>query len=120
MRERSASARGSIKISRRGRDHAECDALIASREAADMLSEHELQAFVKAQLNGGPLPRTPNNDEVQQILHALVALKQSGSLECTPEIAGGPHARVMKKKGALPFFLGALLVVGLILIGFSA
>ena len=58
-----------------------------------MLSEHELQAFVKAQLNGGPLPRTPNDEEVQQILHALVALKRSGSLECTPEIAGGPHAR---------------------------
>ena len=85
-----------------------------------MLSEHELQAFVKAQLNGGPLPRTPNNEEVQQILHALVALKRSGSLECTPEIAGGAHARVMKKKGALPFLLGALLVVGLILIGFGA
>lgn len=85
-----------------------------------MLSEHELQAFVKAQLNGGPLPRTPNNEEVQQILQALVALERSGSPERTPEIAGGGNARVMKKKGALPFFVGALLVLGLILIGFSA
>ena len=43
-----------------------------------MLSDDEVQAFVKAQLRGGPLPRTPGEQEVQQILRALAVL-QCGS-----------------------------------------
>ena len=79
-----------------------------------MLNEDELQEFMKAQLRGGPLPRTPNDEEVQQILQALIALKRSGGPECPHEIAREPDAQVtavLNLTGVLKFFLGAMLVL---------
>ena len=77
-----------------------------------MLSDDEVQAFVKAQLRGGPLPRTPGEQEVQQILRALAGASMR---ECDGQ------AMAIRKKvhGARRLFAGSLLSLGLILIGFG-